>query len=283
MITPTTTAAASGSRHPTLHFQELGTAGPLVVFLPGIGGTTRYFERPVGPLATSHRLLLVDLLGYGQSPKPWRRYTIERHVAALRGVLERRGPATLVGHSFGAIAALAFAARYPDEVTGLVLIGMPYFGSLDNAVSYYRGHHTPDRWIMTNMVLAAITCVFTRRILRRLLPRLLKDLPREVAEDLVLHTWLSSVSTIWDGIYRYDARGDADRLPVGLPVRLLHGDQDSTAPLDGARRLASGRPGWALQILAGVDHHPMLRDPARCRRAIADFVGDTAAAPEVAG
>jgi len=266
-----------------LHYREIGTRGPLVAFLPGVGGTTRYFETRVGPMGASHRILLLDLLGYGRSPKPWRRYTVDRHVAALRTVLGPRGPMTLVGHSFGAVAALAYAARYPTDVTGLVLLAMPCFGGLEQALTYYRGRRTPDAWIMTNLVLGAITCVITRRLLGHLLPRLLRDLPREVAEDLVLHTWLSSLSTIWDGVYRYDPRRDADRLPPAVPVLVLHGDRDTTAPLDGVRRLSSGRPGWEVQVLPGVDHHPVLRDPDRCRRAIAAFVRDTAAWRAVTG
>jgi len=77
---------------PLLYHKELGTSGPLLVFLPGVGGTTRYWENRVVPLAENHRLMLVDLLGYGRSPKPWTRYTVERHVAELHRVLGGRGP-----------------------------------------------------------------------------------------------------------------------------------------------------------------------------------------------
>ena len=272
------TARTSMFGGPLLYHKELGTSGPVLFFLPGVGGTTRYWESRVAPLAESHRLILVDLLGYGRSPKPWTRYTVERHVAELHRVLGGRGPATLVGHSFGAIAALAYAARYPSEIGGLVVMSLPYFGSLDRALAYYRRRRSPDRWLMTNVVLAAITCFATRRILGRLLPQLLGDFPREVAEDLVLHTWLSSTSTMWDGIYRYDPARDADRLPAALPVLVLHGDRDVTAPLDGVRRLAAGRVGWETRILCGIDHHPMLRDPTACRGAIAAFARNTAAA-----
>lgn len=264
-------------RRSNLFQEQLGQSGPLLVFLSGVGGTTRYWKRRVAPLADDHRVLLVDLLGFGRSAKPWTRYTMERHLAALRRALEGRGPMLLVGHSFGAITALAYAARHPGEVSGLILMSFPYFGSLDGALAYYRHRGFPDRWLMTNIVLAAITCVVTRRILARALPRLLNDLPREVAEDLVLHTWLSSTSTIWDGIYRYDPSPDAARLPAELPVLLLHGDRDTTAPLGGASRLAAKRPGWELRVLAGADHHPFLRDPATCRAVIASFARDAVA------
>lgn len=261
---------------PLLYCKDMGTSGPLLVFLPGVGGTTRYWERRVAPLAAGHRILLLDLLGFGKSPKPWVRYTVDRQVTELHRVLRGRGPTTLVGHSFGGIAALAYAAHHPRNVTGLVLMGLPCFGSLERARAHYRAVGFLEGWLLTNLILAAVTCIVTRRILRRALPRLLSDLPREVAEDLVQHTWLSSTSTMWNGVYRYDPTRDADRLPATLPVLLLHGDRDLTAPLDGVRRLAAARREWKTHILSGVDHHPMLRDPTACRDAIAAFVTNTA-------
>lgn len=255
-----------------LYTKELGTGGPTLVFLHGVGGTTRYWESRVAPLARDNGIVLVDLLGFGQSPKPWIRYTVDRHVAELHRVLAGRAPCTLVGHSFGAIAAVAYAAHYPEQVKGLVLFSLPCFGGLKRAIQYYRGRGGPDRWLMTNVVLAAVTCIVTRRILGRLLPRLLLDMPREVAEDLVQHTWLSSTSTIWDGVYRHDVARDVDRLPGQLPVVCLHGGQDVTAPLEYVRQLTEGRPQCRLRVLPDVDHHPLLRDPAGCIAVIQEFI-----------
>lgn len=255
----------------SLYSKDLKSYGPTLVFLPGVGGTTRYWESRVAPLARDYRILLVDLLGFGKSAKPWIRYTVDRHVAALRQLLSGNETFTLVGHSFGAVASVAYAARYPEQVEGLVLLGLPNFGSQARAIAYYRHRRGPDRWLMTNAILAAVTCFATRRILRGLLPRLLPDLPREVAEDLVQHTWLSSTSTIWNGVYRHDVAQDADRLPAELPVLCLHGDRDATAPLEYVRELTWCRPQWTLRILPGVDHHPLLRDTASCLEAIGEM------------
>ena len=63
-----------------LYVRQLGTAGPTLAFLPGIGATTRYWALVVAPLAATARLLLVDLLGFGRSPKPWTTYTVDRHL-----------------------------------------------------------------------------------------------------------------------------------------------------------------------------------------------------------
>lgn len=248
--------------------EQLGKRGPLLVFLHGVGGTARYWKSRVAPLAETHRLLLIDLLGFGRSPKPWTRYTVERHVRELHNLLDGRGPFGLIGHSFGAVAAMAYAAQYPAAVEQLILLGLPYFGSEERAIDHFRHSSSPDHWVMTNMALAAVTCVVTRRVMRRVLPRLLPDMPRDVLDDLVRHTWRSFTSTLWEGVYRHDLAEDAARLRANLPVLLLHGDRDATAPLDGVRRLMAGRTRWTLQVLPGADHHPLLRDPAWCARAI---------------
>ena len=243
-----------------------------MAFLPGLALTTRYWERRVAPLPASHRVLLVDLLGFGQSPKPWTKYTVERHVCALRSVLANAGPMTLVGHSVGAMLAIAYAARFPAEVTGLVLLGLPRFHGEEDARRFLRGRSRLDRWVLTNVVFASVACVLTRRVSRRLLPRLLPGLPRDVVEDYVQHTWRSATSTVREVVYRYDVDADADRLSPSLPVLLLHGTRDRTAPVDSVRELARRHPGWRLVERSGGDHNVLLDDQDWCVAQIGAFV-----------
>ncbi len=84
-----------------LHYETLGEVTDTIVFLHGIGGTSRYWKNRVLPLTTNYRLILIDLLGYGQSPKPWAKYTVDRHVEEIYQVLHEHESLTIVGHSFG--------------------------------------------------------------------------------------------------------------------------------------------------------------------------------------
>ena len=52
-----------------LYSVETGTSGPQIVFLPGLGGTTRYWQGHLETLQQSHRVVLVDLLGFGESDR----------------------------------------------------------------------------------------------------------------------------------------------------------------------------------------------------------------------
>lgn len=253
---------------PLLNIGVDGTPGPTLVFIPGLGGTTRYWQGRLGWLEQRYRIVLVDPLGFGDSPKPWTRYTIERHVEALHAALEKYAPFTLVGHSMGTLLATAYAARHPDQVERLVLFSLPYFGGREAALRFFRTGPIPYRWFLTNMVLAAIICILTRRVFAWLVPYLQPDLPRDVSADIVKHSWRSFTSSFWEVICNYAVKQDADLVGDRLPVICVHGDRDETAPLEGIQKLAQGRRNWNVLVLPGVDHHPLLRAPEVCYQAI---------------
>jgi len=251
-----------------LYYETLGDGPNTIVFLHGIGGTTRYWNTRVRPLASTYRLILIDLLGYGLSPKPWTKYSVERHVDELFQVLREQESLTLVGHSFGAIVALAFAARYPHLVRRVILISLPYFGNKEGAMRYFRNSHLAIRYVMTNIAFAAIACIMTRWVLRWLLPYVLRDMPREVVQDLTQHTWRSYTSSVWDGIYSHDLVADIKQLDTNCDIIFLHGELDETAPLPGVKQLMVGHSAWQLRVLDGADHHPLLRNSNWCLEAI---------------
>jgi pimeloyl-ACP methyl ester carboxylesterase len=115
-----------GTHH--LHVYELGehVAGkPTVVFDHGIGGNSLDWQFVQPEVSQYARAVSYDRAGYGwstQGPKP---RTSERIVDELRAALQQAGiepPYVLVGHSFGGIHARLYAARYPQEVAGIVLV-----------------------------------------------------------------------------------------------------------------------------------------------------------------
>ena len=255
-----------------LHTVIHGDGDQTLIFIPGLGGTTRYWKPRLRSLKNSYRAVLLDPLGFGQSPKPWSRYSVEQHVAALHTSLQALGPVTLIGHSLGALLTFAYAARYPGQIKNIIVLGMPYFGSQHKAYQYMREGPVKGGYLYTNIVLTMITCVLTRRVFGRMLPYLLRDVPREVAEDLVKHTCRTSTSSLWEVVYRYDVAVDFKRLPAHIRVLFIHGDQDVMAPVGAIRRLTENLARGRLHVLPGVDHHPFLRNPEKCLALIDEFV-----------
>lgn len=201
-----------------LYTERLGDAGPVLVFLPGLGLTTLAWRPVAAPLAARVRAVLVDLLGFGRSPKPWTTYSVARHLAELHRViapLAAGGRVTLVGHSIGARLAVAYAAAHPAAVERLVLVSLPYFGGEERAKRFLRQR---GGWVWTHMVPFGLACLLGRRLFGWALPLILRDLPRDVVEGLKQMTWRSSTSTMWEGIYRHDLAADVARVPAHVPV-----------------------------------------------------------------
>lgn len=232
------------------------------VFLHGLGATHRYWTAADGHRWLPPGALLVDLYGFGRSPRPLRRYTLDTHLAALDAVLADEAHLTLVGHSLGAALALAFAARHPERVDALVLMALPAYGGRRAARRWLRPR--PRGWLFTNMALTAVACIATRRLLAPLVPRVVRDIPPVVARDMVEHNVLSSTTSLWEVLYRHDAAADLDALPDRIAVAFIHGDRDTTAPITAVEALAGGRDTARLLTLPDVDHHPWLRQPADC-------------------
>lgn len=246
-----------------LHVEVRGVGDRTLVFIPGLGGTTRYWASRIEPLEAKYRIILVDLLGFGESAKPWTQYSVERHLTALWSALARYAPFTLIGHSLGALLSVALAARHPHAVPRLVLLGMPCFRGQADAYHYYRRGPMRGGYLATNLLLTISTCLFTRWILGRVLPYLVRHVPREVAEDLVKHHWRSSTSSLWEVVYRYDASMDLARLNGTARILFIHGERDVMAPVAPIQRLAQHNE-RSLKVLPDADHHPFLREPAYC-------------------
>jgi len=113
------------SRPVQLRVRQYGRSGPEVVLLHGGPGAPGYLAPLARDLAGSFRVLEPLQRGSGGES-----LTVAHHVADLHELLRRRfekSRPALVGHSWGAMLALAFAAAHPARVGSLVLVGCGTF------------------------------------------------------------------------------------------------------------------------------------------------------------
>jgi len=109
----------------TLAYDEQGE-GPLVVLVPGLGDLRQEYRYLAPRLAAAgYRAVSVDLRGHGGSSPRWPSYAADAFAADLVALIEHLGggPAAIVGNSFAADPAVRVAARRPELVSRLVLIG----------------------------------------------------------------------------------------------------------------------------------------------------------------
>ncbi len=241
-----------------------GTTPP-VVMLHGLGGTTRYWTSVFKFIEKNRAVTLIDLLGFGDSPKPLRPYTLDRHLAELSPILMQHKKCILVGHSMGAVIALAYAARFPEHVKKLVLISLPYFGNMATAKRWFQ--RKPGGWIYTNMLAMIITCIFTRRVAARILPLIYTTYPKIIIQDLVKHNVMSSITSLWNVLYKRDLISDCENIPTQIQVACIHSENADLAPFEHVENLTKLYH-WTLHRSLNNGHHPWLNHPEQCWKII---------------
>lgn len=107
-----------------LYLVDWGGAGDTVVCLHGLTANAMSFCRLAEVLVPRFHVYSYDLRGRGDSDKPLAGYGLEAHRADLLAVIDHLGaaPVSLVGHSFGALVCVYFAALHPELVRQLVLL-----------------------------------------------------------------------------------------------------------------------------------------------------------------
>ena len=108
-----------------LHLSCTGSGTPTVVLEPGGGEMSSNLGWITPAVARDTRVCVYDRAGRGWSepadtPQDGTQIAIDLHTLLQRGHVP--GPYVLAGHSFGGLYVLTFAARYPGEVAGMVLV-----------------------------------------------------------------------------------------------------------------------------------------------------------------
>ena len=109
---------------------RVGGHGPAVVLIHGFGETGDMWSPMAAELAKDHTVIVPDLRGMGLSSHPAGGYDKWTQAGDIRAVLDKLGvdSADIVAHDIGTMVAYAYAARYPDKTTRLVIMDSPIPG-----------------------------------------------------------------------------------------------------------------------------------------------------------
>lgn len=123
------TAAASGRMIDVggreLYLECAGSGGPTVVLQSGLGESSSYWSRIAPAIAATSTVCAFDRAGHGRSdpaiePQDGIALATDLHTLLEQGGVS--GPFVFVAHSSGGPYVRVFAARYPDQVAGVVFL-----------------------------------------------------------------------------------------------------------------------------------------------------------------
>jgi proline iminopeptidase len=108
-----------------IYYVAFGQGAPLMIVHGGPGADHSYFLPWLLPLARTHRLILIDERGSGRSERlqDTSRYTVEAMVEDVEDVRValNLGKIALLGHSYGGVLAQAYALKYQQNLSHLIL------------------------------------------------------------------------------------------------------------------------------------------------------------------
>jgi len=246
--------------------------GSTLVLIHGQFGDHLDWDPVLEPLAKRHRVIAVDLPGFGDSDKPEREYTGAFFVDTLSKLLKKLKVkhATFVGNSFGGQIAILYALRNSEQVDRLILVdsgGFREFSEQEKEVTRQRFSETAVRALTPQIQQAMFAPVFARtsEIQRRYLDKQNAKLKRAdypAYARVLPQTTLLSVSTY--------LLNDLPKLSV--PTLLLWGEQDRIVPPQLARKALEQLPRGELKILPACGHSPQLDCPEEFLAAVGEFL-----------
>jgi pimeloyl-ACP methyl ester carboxylesterase len=259
----------AGSMHRgPLVVRTLGRSGPPIVLLHGFMGSNAYWGAAFDTLAADHRLIVPDLLGFGESPKPPAGYGPDEHADAVAATLQDLGieePAVIVAHSFGTLVALRLAVRHPGLVRSVVAFGPPLYPDQQTAHEGIARTGPLGGLLTFESPLARRTCIWFHEHpgVSTALVRLLRPgLPAPVARDTSSHTWESYWGTMSKVIL--PAEGEEWLREIRIPVRLVLGDRDQITSPHYLKEITQLHPWVSFSLVPGGGHDLPLTHPQQC-------------------
>ncbi len=246
--------------------------GPVVVFAHGLFVDHTIFDGQVAELESFYRCITFDMPGHGRSGYRQAGWTLDDIADDLALMIKEQslGPVAFVGQSQGGMVGIRLAARRPELLSKLVLIGTS------------ARAEDPERlgdWHALRHTILAGSEAEREAAFAGMQKRVNSSswLGGEAAMATKERAVMSShdrtgVTLALDAavIEREDVRA---LLPnISAPTLVICGDVDRATPIERSREIASTIPSARIEVLSGVGHHPPLEAPAKVAALLRGFL-----------
>lgn len=266
--------------HYELSYLKQGTidpAQPVVVLLHDFPGEATDWQG-VMPALTKYPVLAFDMLGFGESDKPWPAdVSVWGHADAMNLALRDLGlqRVILAGVGLGGGVAQVLATRLlPERVRGLALINSEAYQFAFNAnwpLTDMEKRQDPELPMHTSLDQF-------EKDLRQTIPQASSKELSDAALDALVKPWLSDLGKelFFQQIrklvpYYVNAVSD-DLLHLACPTLVIWGEKDMIFPEKIGVRLARHIPNAQLQVVPGAGHLILNDAPDQVAKLLADFI-----------
>ncbi|MEL6248860.1 MAG: alpha/beta hydrolase [Cyanobacteria bacterium J06648_16] len=228
-------------------------SGPTLLFLHGFFGSSANWQALIEPLSQNYRCVALDLLGFGDSSKPWLKYNIWHQVDFLTEFIAALGleDITLLGHSYGGWTSAAFAVRYAPSQQPKSLILIAPAGIRDDSFVGRYNHLKPLLWESPLVDLGvALLKPISALIGQRDFYERIYEVRQALTQQPVAKSFLVDRLRPEDAIDTVEK----DIHAIQVPTLVVAGVEDSTIPLWHCQAYAERIPKASIVTLTDAEH-----------------------------
>ncbi len=262
---------------------ETGQQKPVMIFIHGWGGSSRYWQNTAEALADKFDCLLYDLRGFGRSRLPQvelepnsipLHYDMEDYADDLAALLDGLGlnKVYLNAHSMGASIATVFLNRYPNLVEKAILTCSGIFEYNKRAFAAFHkfgGYVVKFRynWFLKFPLADKL---FMARFLHRPLPR---EISQAFLEDFLLADYAAALNTIYTSVCKKAVEVMPQEFAkLQVPTLLVAGEKDIIIPAVMGKQAAALSDNIEYFEIPATAHFPMLEDKETYLHKVREFL-----------
>jgi pimeloyl-ACP methyl ester carboxylesterase len=255
-----------------------------ILFIHGLGGSSYSWRYMVPAFSTTHRVITIDLLGQGQSPKPHKkRYSIIHQGELIQQFIDEKhlNNLTLVGNSYGGALSLLLAINMCEEdhtdkcgpLTKLVLIDSA--GYKDHLplhlkilrtpfLGWWTVHVLPPKWQI--WIVLHDSYAVPSRITQEQIDTYAAPIAAKNGRYALLHLAQQAIPKDIDWyIKQYPT--------INVETLILWGDEDHVLPALIGERLDDAIPKSYMEYIKSAGHIPQEEQPDQVICKIRSFLG----------
>jgi pimeloyl-ACP methyl ester carboxylesterase len=254
--------------------------GPALVFVHGLGASWQSWLENIPEFARDHRVVAMDLPGFGCSEMPEEEISIERYAKWTFRLLDALGieSAAVVGNSMGGFIAAEMAIRAPERVQRLAVISAAVFWQ-----TYRRAQPLVQIARLSDAIVARGLARATDDVATR--PRLRSwalatagfRYPHLISKELA-HEMVRSARRTDGFLPALEALADfplEEELPkISCPALIVWGAHDTLVPVKDAKRMEELIPDSRRVVFERTGHVAMLERPERFNRLLREFLAE---------
>jgi pimeloyl-ACP methyl ester carboxylesterase len=262
-----------------VNYCELGQ-GPAILFVHGLGASWQSWLEQMPEFAASHRVVAMDLPGFGYSESPSEDISIEYYARWTAEFMDVLGieSAAVVGNSMGGFVSAELAIKSPERVQRLVFVSAAIFWqNRRRAQPLVQLARMSDAVVARALVRATDDIATRRRLRYAALASAGFRYPQYVSDELAHEMVRSARRTdgflpALEALAGYDLEEELPK--ISCPTLIVWGANDQLVSVKDAERLEDLIPDSRREVFARTGHVAMLERPERFNRLLRDFLAE---------